>query len=124
MRKIFLLLFLTMLISCVRDDPRVYIQGIWIATDENSAASSLDFIQWQFSRGSFILQQEVRAGQLMISQGKYDVLENDGNALLVELYNITGDVFTYNNLPVIYKLEINEASGTIRINSREFERVE
>ena len=113
-----------MLISCVHDDPRVYIQGIWIATDENSAASSLDFIQWQFSRGSFILQQEVRAGQLMVSQGKYDVVENDGNALLVEFYNITGDVFTYNNLPVIYKLEINEASGTIRINSREFERVE
>lgn len=123
MRKL-VVLGLLLLSACRADGNRTFIQGSWQPADAGSAASSQPFVLWQFSRGGFILQQEIRTGELMISQGSYSVLENEGNRLKVELYNISGDLFTYNNLPVVYVIDLDLDSGMIRINDRLFERIE
>ena len=60
----------------------------------------------------------------MISQGSYSVVRSEGELIEIELYNISGSVFTYNNLPAVFSIEIDSSANTIRINDRLFERVE
>lgn len=124
MRKLIWILVLLSLTACRPDRNRQFIQGIWQAADGGSAASTQSFVQWQFSRGGFILQQEIREGDRMISQGSYSVVRNEGDLIEIELYNISGSVFTYNNLPAVFSIEIDSSANTIRINDRLFERVE
>ncbi len=123
MKNWIILITVAFLAACSQDGNAAFIRGIWQGTDEGSAGSNQDFIQWQFSRGSFVLQQEIREGELMVSEGSYYVVDSSGDELIVEFYNITGDVFTYNNLPATYIIEIDRATGNIRINSRVFERI-
>ena len=125
MRKTLILLFLLLLSACASDPNAAFIQGTWISNADSAGAGSGQLaVEWQFSRGGFILHQEIDPGEWMLSQGSYRVVESEGNVVMVELYNISGDRFTYNNLPVTYKIEIDREAGKIRINSREFERAE
>lgn len=122
--KLALILFLLALYACSPDRNGIFIQGIWQAADAGSAASMQSFVQWQFSRDGFILQQEIREGDFLISPGSYSILESDGDRMAIELYNISGDLFTYNNLPVVYAVEIDRTNDALRINDRLFERVD
>ena len=121
-RPLFLLLIL--LTACSTDPNLVFIQGTWVGTDEGGVGSGGRFAQWQFSRGQFLAQLENPAGDVMVSQGSYRLVESEGDLLMLEFYDISGDVFTYNNLPAAYRIEIDRQAGTIRINSRVFVRGE
>ena len=125
MRKTRLLFLLLILLTACSTDPNLeFIQGTWVGTNEGGIGAGGLFAQWQFSRGQFLAQLENPAGDVQVSQGSYRLEESEGDLLMLELYDISGDVFTYNNLPVTYKIEIDRQAGTIKINSRVFVRGE
>jgi len=124
MKRLAFFVLVLMLTACGTGSSRTFIQGTWQAADEGSAAFKQTAVIWQFSRGGFILQQEIREGEWMISQGSYAIVETAGDMMQIELYNISGDLFTYNNLPVVYDIAIDSVQDRIRINDRTFERLD
>lgn len=58
----------------------------------------------------------------MASQGIYRILESEGDLLVIELYDISGDVFTYTNNPVDLRIQIDCEKDTLYFNRTLFER--
>jgi hypothetical protein len=122
MHKTLLAFVLLLLLSACSMDPNLaFIQGTWISVEAEDGAGPLE-AEWQFSRGVFIYEQEIDTDTWLYSQGSYRLVESEGDVLMVELYDISGDRFTYENGPATFKIEIDREAGTIRINSRLFER--
>jgi hypothetical protein len=122
MRTTLIVLFLLLLSACSMDPNVAFIQGTWVTVEPEAGAGPLE-AEWQFNRGNFIFEQEIDADTWLYSQGSYRLVESEGDVLMVELYDISGDRFTYENEPATFRIEIDRGTGRIRINSRLFERV-
>ena len=123
MQKSLIALFLVLLSACAADPNAVFIEGTWAAVVQETAPGPARLAsEWYFGRGGFIFQQEIDTDTWFYSQGRYRVVSSEGDVLMVEVYDISGDRFTYNNQPATFTIEIDREAETIRINRREFEK--
>ena len=115
-------LFLS-LSACSRNPNDLFIQGVWItAEDQGEGNPDPVYYEWQFNNGTFYVFQEVRGGSPLASEGSYRILESDGDLLVIELYDISGDRFTYTNNPVDLRIQIDQEKETLYFNRTLFER--
>jgi hypothetical protein len=126
-RLLLILLLIPLFLSACRPDPNEeFIQGTWSIVNEaktGSASSATRYFAWEFSGGTFYREEELDPLTTIQSQGRYRIVESDGDVLLLELYDIKGERFTYNNSDVEVKIEIDREQDMVRITSRLFERV-
>jgi hypothetical protein len=88
-----------------------------------STSSDNGFFEWRFSNGTFVRSQQVDRGSILVSNGRYRVLERKGDLILLELFDIRGERFTYGNSPVDIEIQIDRDRDTIQIGRMSFERV-
>jgi hypothetical protein len=122
----FLILLPIFLFGCTSDQNEEFIQGTWSIVHEVSTGSSSTVnrsLTWEFSGGMFYREEEFSALDIDQSQGRYRIIESDADVILLELYDIKGERFTYNNSAVDLKIEIDREHDTLRITNRLFERV-
>ncbi len=118
-----LLLLLTIGLAGCRPDPNVqFIQGDWYFNDPHLSSvageSSLETV-WTFDRGTYSMYAccFARAQET----GWYEVLESEGDTLVIELSNRNG---VPNSERFSVGIEIDRTAGTIEIQgSGPFERV-
>lgn len=127
--KLFLIL-LSLLVfalsACAPDPNEEYIQGKWSIVRQpggGSSSSDIEFFEWRFSNGTFVRTQQVDRGSILVSNGRYRVLESKDDLVLLELFDIHGDRFTYENNPVDIEIRINRDQDIVQINRLSFERV-
>ena len=120
-----LILTLLPLAGCAPDPNEDFIQGTWTIIDESGGESSniaTKYFEWEFRNGMFYREQEVDPRNIIQSQGSYRVIESDGDVILLELFDIQGERFTYENTSVEVKIEIDREQDTIRLGNMLFER--
>lgn len=111
--------------ACSPDPNEAFIQGTWSITNELSpagSASAIKYFEWEFRNGYFYRAQEIDPLNIIQSQGRYQILESDEDVLVLELFDIKGERFTYNNSPIDIKIEINRDQDTIQVVNILFER--
>lgn len=109
-----LLLLLTICLAGCRPDPNVqFIQGSWYFNDPhlNSVAgeSQLETV-WTFDRGTYSVYSCCFARSQ--ESGWYEVIESEGDKLVIELSNRNGDT---NAERFSVAIEIDHAADTIEI---------
>jgi len=126
-KKLFVLsiycLMLVGLAACTPDPNEQFIQGVWAfaneSGDERSGAAHV-FFEWQFSNGTFFIQQEIAMGNPLVSEGRYRILESKENLLILELFNVEGNYIISD--PYELRVEIDRENDTARIQRTLFER--
>jgi hypothetical protein len=78
---------------------------------------------WEFNNGNFAREQEIDKGQLNYALGRYRILESDEDSLTLELFDISGDRFTYENNAIEMTILIDLTQDTIQISSDLFKRL-
>jgi hypothetical protein len=129
MNKLFLVyisLLVLALSACALDPNEQFIQGTWSIARQSggtSPTSEIEFFEWRFRNGTFLRQHEFSRGSVLVSNGRYRILESKGDVILLELFDIKGERFTYANNPVDIEIQINRDQDTIQIGRMWFERV-
>lgn len=129
MNKLFLIslsLLVLALSACARDPNERFIQGTWSiarGSGDTSPTSEIEFFEWRFRNGTFLRQHAFSRGSTLVSNGRYRILESKADLILMELFDIKGERFTYENNPIDIEIQINRDQGTIQINRVTFERV-
>jgi hypothetical protein len=119
--KLFILLLLILtLTACSRDPNLSFIQGAW---ESAPAAADNKYLQWQFNNGTFSRQQQIDTSNLLYTTGQYRLVESDGDLLILELFDFSGDRISYENSPMTIRIEIDRANDTARITNTLFNRV-
>ena len=120
-KRILILLLLIFILNACTLDPNVqFIQGTW---EIPRADTDNRFYRWQFSKGTFIRQQEIDRGSLLYTTGQYRLVESDGDLLTLEIFDFSGERISYENSPMTIKIEIDRANDTARITNTLFIRV-
>jgi hypothetical protein len=122
--RVSLLVFV--LSACALDPDEQFIQGTWsIIHQPGGASSSSDsaFFEWRFSNGTFERAQQVDPGSILASNGRYRIMKSEEDLVLLELFDIQGERFTYENNPVDIEIQIDRDQDTIQIGGMSFERV-
>lgn len=109
--------------GCTSDSNDAFIQGIWYYNDEhlsNIPAESHLADNWLFERGTF---ENASCCFVKVNmQGKYRILESEGNTIRLELFNIEGDqegIPISRNATIAIKIVIDQENDTIKINRTE-----
>ena len=113
-----LVLVLLMLCACTGSQNEDFIQGTWVLADPNEA-----YFLWEFNNGGFVREQEIAKDQLNYAIGRYRILDNDEDTLTLELFDLKGDRFTYENNDIEITILIDRDQDTIQISSDIFDRV-
>jgi len=126
--KLWIILFLLVLAlpACAPDPNGQFIQGSWdtgVDVDTTEVNTTNTYIEWRFTNGTFYLHQEIGLGAPLNSQGSYQILESEGDLIVLELFNIQGDVFTYNNTSTDLRIRVDRDQDAIWINNTRFDRV-
>ena len=116
---VFLLLIFT-ITACTLDPNEQFIQGTW---EIPHADADNGFFQWQFSNGMFTRQQEIDRNSPLYTTGRFRLVESDGDLLILELFDFSGDRISYEDSPMTIKIEIDHANNTARITNTLFIRV-
>lgn len=116
---IYLLLLLT-LTACTLDPNEQFIQGTWEIAQPDAKN---EFFQWRFSCGTFTREQHIDREYPLYTTGSYLVIESNGDDLILELFDYSGDRISYENNPMSIKIEIDLANDTARITNIIFVRV-
>ena len=114
-------LLLLGLTACAPDPNENYIQGSWQAVE--FASTGEGFFEWRFNNGAFLRKQEIDKNTMLISSGKYRILESGENLLVLELYDLKDDRFTYSNAPVEIRIEIDQVNQQISVDRVLFSRL-
>jgi hypothetical protein len=118
-------MMLLVLSACSPNPNEAFIQGTWSIvneTDAGGSTSAIKYFEWEFREGYFYRQQELDPRSIIQSQGRYRILESDEDGIVLELFDIKGERFTYNNSPTDIKIEIHRDQDTIRVVNMLFER--
>ena len=104
------LIFLT---ACTRDENEAFIQGIWFYNDlhiQEQVGESFSETYWTFDRGTY---ETYTCCFVEFQQyGRYDILESEGDEIVLEMFNIDGKLNS-ERYPVA--ITIDRAAGTIRL---------
>jgi len=117
-------LVLIFLPACTPDPNEQFIQGIWSFANEagnERSGSAHVFFEWQFSNGTFFVQQEIIMGKPLASEGRYRILESAEDLIVLELFNVKGNYVLSD--PFELRVEIDREKDTARIQRTLFERV-
>ncbi|NUM48403.1 MAG: hypothetical protein HUU38_27155 [Anaerolineales bacterium] len=122
---LFTLLLLPFLLTACKQDPNEeFLQGIWEfaneAGDERSGRVHL-FYRWQFSDGTFYVEQEIVMSKPSVSEGRYRILESSDNLIVLELFAVEGTFIPSD--PYELRIEINREDNTARFQRTLFNRV-
>lgn len=118
-------LILLTLSACSPNPNEAFIQGTWSIVNEDSSGGStsvIKYFEWEFRDGYFYRAQEIDPRSIIQSQGRYRIIENDEDVLVLELFDIQGERFTYENSPTDIKIEIDRDQDLIRVVNMLFER--
>jgi hypothetical protein len=119
----FILVTLLFLTACTLDPNDKFIQGGWSFVNESGdyrSGSTHVYFVWQFSNGTFFVQQEVILGKPLVSEGRYRILESEENKIILELFNVQGNYIPEE--PYELRIEIDRENDTARIQKTLFER--
>lgn len=116
---------LLMLSACSPNSNEAFIQGTWSLVNETSSGgstSAIRYFEWEFRDGYFYRAQEIDPRSIIQAQGKYRIVESDEDILVLELFDIQGERFTYENSPTEIMIEIDRDQDLIRVVNMLFER--
>ena len=112
---------LLLTLAACRPDPNdQFIQGTWQLAETDADNR---FFEWRFDNGTFIRQQEIDSVTALYTTGQYRIIESEGDALTLELFDYSGDRIAYENNPITLPIEIDRANDTARIQNTGFVRV-
>ncbi|HLF90937.1 MAG TPA: hypothetical protein VI451_18485 [Anaerolineales bacterium] len=120
----FILLTLLFLTACTLDPNDQFIQGGWSFANETGdylSGKTHVYHVWQFSNGTFFVQQEIAMGNPLVSEGRYRILESEEDLLILELFNVEGNYIISD--PYELRVEIDRENDTARIQRALFDRV-
>lgn len=113
-----------LLTACTPDPNEEYLQGIWEfaneAGEERSGKAHL-FYRWQFSDGTFYVEQEIAMGKPLVSEGRYRILESDAENIVLELFAVQGNFILSD--PYELRVEIDRENLTARFQKVLFNRI-
>jgi len=114
-----ILLFLAL--SACTPDPNVqFVQGTWQIAH---AEAGNQFFQWRFSNGTFAREQQIDSSTSLYTTGQYRVVESEGDLLIIELFDYSGDRISYENNPMTIRIEIDRTNDSARITNVSFIRL-
>jgi hypothetical protein len=99
--------------GCRMDANETFIQGSWYFSDPHLqqviSESQLE-VFWSFDRGTFEQYACCFAKQQM--WGRYQILQSEGDTMILELFNINGDL---NSEPIDVRVTLDRQQNTIKI---------
>ncbi len=111
---LFFPLFLGLLLTaCTPDENDTFIQGTWFYNDlhiQQQVGESFSETYWSFDRGTY--ETYTCCFVEFRQYGRYDILESEGNRLVLELFNIDGK---FNSERVPIAITINRQDDTIKL---------
>lgn len=119
-----LILLPFLLTACKPDPNEEYLQGIWEFANEQGQERSGKahvFFRWEFSGGTFQVEQEIIMGKPQVAQGNYRILESSDNNITLELFAIQGNYITSD--PYELRIELDKENATARIQKTLFDRI-
>ena len=127
-KKLLLLTFAMLALSlsaCTPDANEQFIQGTWrLAAPEQQSAGRLPAdMEWQFNNGAFTRQIELDAQTINFSHGGYRIASSTGDRIILILFDIRGERFTYENNDVEITIQIDQEQGDILVDNWRFERI-
>ena len=125
-KKLLLLTLLALsLAACTPDANEQFIQGTWrLAAPEQQSAGRLPAdMEWQFNNGAFTRQIELDAQTINLSHGGYRIASSPDDQIILILFNIRGERFTYENNDAEITIQIDQAQGDILVDDWRFERI-
>jgi hypothetical protein len=106
---------MAILLTGCRDENVQFIQGNWANGDVHY------YSEWIFDRGSYVQQSTIGVGNNQYQSGNYQVIESDGDSLILELYNKTvGDPLEDRTQ---IKIQIDRDNDAIKIGRNTYFRV-
>ncbi|NUM48404.1 MAG: hypothetical protein HUU38_27160 [Anaerolineales bacterium] len=112
---------LLLTLTACRPDPNdQFIQGTWQLAETDADNR---FFEWRFDNGTFIRQQEIDSVTTLYTTGQYRIIESEGDALTLELFDYSGDRIAYENTPITLPIEIDRDNDTARIQNTGFVRI-
>ena len=118
------ILLFFLLSACTPDPNDQFIQGGWSFANETGdylSGKTHVYHVWQFSNGTFFVQQEIAMGNPLVSEGRYRILESEEDLLILELFNVEGNYIISD--PYELRVEIDRENDTARIQRALFDRV-
>lgn len=109
--------------ACAPNPNEQFIQGAWLfanETGEERSGSAHVYFEWQFSNGTFYVYQEIVFGKPLVSEGRYRILENQEDLIVLELFNVEGNFIPEE--PYELRIQIDRENDTARIQKTLFER--
>lgn len=102
-----------LLVACTPDRNDTFIQGSWYFNDphiKEQVGESYEETIWTFDRGAY---ENHSCCFIKFQQfGRYDVIESEGDRIVLELFNINGKL---NSERVQILITIDREAGTIRV---------
>lgn len=119
-----LILLPFLLTACKQDPNEEFIQGIWEfaneSGDERSGRVHL-FYRWQFSAGTFYVEQEIVMSKPSVSEGRYRILDSSEDLIVLELFDVEGTFLQSD--PYELRIEIDRENNTARFQNTLFNRI-
>ena len=113
------LTLLLALTACTPDPNGEFIQGTWQIARPTSESQ---FFQWQFTNGTFTRELEIDSMTAFYTTGQYRIEESDGDLLILELFDFSGDRIAYENNPITIGIEMDRENDTAQIQNVLFVR--
>ena len=91
-RLLLLAALLLVLSACSLSPEEEYIQGYWTFANEfnNPQATEVHLLQeWWFGNGRYYFIREIWAGFPETSEGRYRILERDGDSITLEFFGVS-----------------------------------
>lgn len=102
-----------LLSACTPDENEVFIQGTWFYNSQHiqeQIGESFEETIWVFDRGTY--ETDSCCFMKFQQYGRYDILESEGDKLVLELFNIDGK---YNSERGSIGITIDRQTDTIRL---------
>ncbi len=116
MMRMLLLVAMLFLAGCEMSPNEQHIQGLWEFANEfgnERSGKAHVFQQWAFDSGTFSFFQEIAMGHPLTLEGRYRIIEDEGEKIGLELYSMQGTHPHGDTMELWITLE--EESGGIRI---------
>jgi hypothetical protein len=107
------ILLFSFLAACTPDQNEAFIQGSWYYNDqhiEDQVGESYEETFWTFDRGTY--ETHTCCFIKFQQYGRYDIVQSDGDKLVLELFNINGKL---NTERVQVAITIDRQADTIRL---------
>ena len=118
MRPFLLAACLLLLSACSLSPEEAYIQGYWTFANEldDPRATEMHLLQeWWFGNGRFYFIREIWAGFPETAEGRYRILERDGDTITLEFFGVSSSRSSFQEgttVTIVFEPELD----SLRVN--------